>query len=76
MKFRLRYLVLSLLIAATAALTLSACGDDGGGGAGGDLASVVPADTPVYVQAAVKPEGELKSNIETLVEPQLKNCFV
>ena len=68
MKFRLRYLVLSLLIAATAALTLSACGDDGGGGAGGDLASVVPADTPVYVQAAVKPEGELKSNIETLVD--------
>lgn len=69
MKFRLRYLVLSLLIAATAALTLAACGDDdGGGGAGADLASVVPAGTPVYVQAAVKPEGELKSNIETLVD--------
>ena len=68
MKFRLRYLVLSLFLAAAAALALAACGDDGGGGSGGDLAAVVPADAPVYVQAAVRPEGDLKTSIDELVD--------
>ena len=61
--------VLSLLLAALATVVLAACGDDSGGGGGGaDLASLAPADTPVFVQGAVRPEGDLRSNIEDMVD--------
>jgi Protein of unknown function (DUF3352) len=60
--------VLSLLAAAAAALAIAACGDDSGGGGGGDLASLAPAETPVYVQGVVRPDGDLRSNVEAMVD--------
>ena len=61
--------LLAILVAAFAAVLLAACGDDSGGGGGGsDLASLAPADTPVFVQGAVRPEGDLRSNIEDMVD--------
>ncbi|HVO55555.1 MAG TPA: DUF3352 domain-containing protein [Solirubrobacterales bacterium] len=52
--------------ALAAALLLAACG--GGGSDGADPASVAPAKSPLYIEAAVHPEGELKSNVEALAE--------
>ena len=54
-----------LIVAAVAALALSACGggDDGGTSSGPDPATLAPADAPLYFQAAIKPEGETKDNL-------------
>lgn len=52
--------------AAAAALLLAACG--GGSGDGADPASVAPAKSPLYIEAAVHPEGQLKTNVEALAE--------
>jgi Protein of unknown function (DUF3352) len=60
-----RLLPVALLLA-LAGLLLAACG--GGGGASADPASVAPASSPLYIEAAVHPEGELKSNVEALAE--------
>jgi hypothetical protein len=65
---RISRLVLSLLAAVAAALAIAACGDDSGGGGGGDLASLAPAETPVFIQGVVRPEGELRTNIEDMVQ--------
>jgi hypothetical protein len=60
--------ILSLLVAAAAALLIAACGDDSGGGGGADLAALAPADTPVFVQGVVRPDGDLRANIDDMVE--------
>jgi hypothetical protein len=62
------HLVLTLLIAVFSALLLAACGDDSGGGGASDLADLAPPGTPVFVQGAVRPEGDLKANIEDMVQ--------
>ena len=54
--------------AAAAAIVLAGCGDDGGGGGGGDLAELVPAGAPVYVEGSIRPEGDLKTNTEAAIE--------
>ncbi|MFN8216136.1 MAG: DUF3352 domain-containing protein [Solirubrobacterales bacterium] len=59
-------LILLTLVLAILGLLLAACG--GGGGGGADPASVAPAGSPLYVEAAVHPEGELKTNVEALAE--------
>lgn len=48
---------------AVAAVVFAGCGDSGSGGP----ASVAPVDSPIFVEATVRPEGELQSNIDTLV---------
>lgn len=58
-------LVPVLLAVALAGLALAACG---GGGGSADPASVAPATSPLYIEAAVHPQGELKSNVEALAE--------
>ena len=45
-----------------AALTFAACGQSGSGDGGADPASLVPAGAPVYVQAAVRPQGERRDD--------------
>lgn len=53
------------------ALVLAGCGgSDGssGGSAGADPATAVPADSAVYIEAAVRPEGEQGDNARQLVE--------
>lgn len=52
------------LLGAALALTLplAACGGSDSTGDGPDPASAVPAKAPVYVEATVRPEGDLKDN--------------
>jgi len=58
-----------ILAAATAALALIAAGCGGGGdSSGGDPASVVPADSSVFVDVVLQPEGDLQANIEALAK--------
>jgi hypothetical protein len=61
-------LVLLLAAALIAALAVAGCGGSDDGGSASDPAAVAPATAPLYVQVAVKPQGEVKSNIEALVE--------
>lgn len=60
-----RMRVLVSLAGAAAGLTLAACGG-GGGVSSDDPASLAPADTPIYIQATIRPRGKLKTNVETL----------
>ena len=62
---RLRALLAGL--AALTALALAGCGGDDGGGSSGDLAGYTPQNVPVYVEGTIRPEGELRDNVESLV---------
>src|SRR3954469_24661538 len=69
MMTRIRVLLVLSLAALAAAIPLSGCGGGGGGGGtSADPATLAPSDAPLFVEATVRPEGELKSNIESLVE--------
>jgi uncharacterized protein DUF3352 len=52
-------------LVACAALLLAGCGG-GGGGANDDLASLAPADAPLYLESVIRPEGGQKDAIESL----------
>ncbi|HWH94924.1 MAG TPA: DUF3352 domain-containing protein [Baekduia sp.] len=59
----------TLVVAAAVALPAAGCGTDssgGGGNAAADPASFLPASAPVYVEAQVRPGGDLKANVETV----------
>lgn len=58
-----------LVAAATAALALflAACGG-GSGGSSSDPAALAPAKSPLYIEATLQPEGELKTNVEDLAQ--------
>jgi hypothetical protein len=56
---------LVLLAVAVAALALAVAGCGGGGGAT-DPASVAPPDAGFLIEGIVQPEGELKTNVESL----------
>ena len=65
---------LSIALALVAALVLAACGEDsdsGSGDLGADPATLVPADAPIYLEAVVKPEGDLRSNVESALSKLL-----
>jgi hypothetical protein len=57
--------LLLLVAAATAALAIAGCGG-GGGSSEADPASLAPAAAPLFIELAVQPKGELKSNVEGL----------
>lgn len=63
----MRIRLLSLLAVVAAAIAIAGCGG-GGGGSGSDPATLVPAKAPVYVEATIAPQGDLKSNIEALAK--------
>lgn len=68
----LRSLFIALALMAT--LALAACGDDSettSTDLGADPATLVPADAPVYLEAVVKPEGDLQSNVESALSKLL-----
>jgi hypothetical protein len=68
----LRLTVLAVL--ALAAVVLTACGSDSGSDTadlGPDPASMVPADTPFYVEAVVRPEGQLGDDLESALSKLL-----
>lgn len=55
-------------IAAAAGIFFAGCGGDDGGGLGGDLASLAPPETPVFISGSVRPEGKLRTDVEDLIE--------
>jgi len=55
-----------LLAVALAALAIAGCGD--GGSSGSDPATLAPPKSPLFIEATVQPEGELKANIEALAK--------
>jgi hypothetical protein len=63
-------LVLTVAAAAVLlALLLAACGSESESeGSGSDPAALAPAKSPLYIEATVRPEGELKTNVNTLAE--------
>lgn len=60
-------LVLLLLAAALASLAVAGCGSSDSG-SGSDPAALAPPNAPLYIEAAVQPEGELKTNVESLAQ--------
>lgn len=54
-----------LATAALASLVVAGCGDSGSGSSS-DLAALAPPTSPLYVEATLQPEGELKTNVEAL----------
>ncbi len=73
---RTKLVRLSLLtILSTAAIGLAACGSDSGSSASADLgpdpASMVPADTPFYMEAVIRPEGQLGDDLESALSKLL-----
>ena len=56
-----------LVATATAALAIAGCGGSGGDSSA-DPATLAPPKSPLYIEAAVQPEGELKSNVESLAK--------
>jgi hypothetical protein len=62
-------LLASCCAAALALVPLAGCGDSssaGGGDAGADPAALLPASSPVYVEAQVRPTGDLAANAKTV----------
>ncbi len=64
----MRLRLVSFLVLATAtALFVAGCGSSGSDGGSAEPAAVAPASSPVFIDVAVRPEGELKTNVEALV---------
>jgi hypothetical protein len=62
-------LLTALLCIAALALVAAGCGgDDDDGGSSADLTEFAPADAPLFVEGAIKPEGDLKSSLEAILE--------
>ena len=58
-----------MVAAAAAALALLAAGCGGASdSSGGDPATLAPPQTPFYVEAAVQPQGDLKTNVDALAK--------
>jgi len=62
-----RRLVLPLA-AVTAALAFAGCGGSGDSSSSTDPASIAPADSPVFIEAAIRPGGSLKTSIDSLAK--------
>lgn len=66
MRARVRHRLVILLAAATAALLAAGCG--GGGDSSSDPASVVPAGSPVFVEASLRPGGSAQEDLDSLAQ--------
>jgi hypothetical protein len=62
-------LLLILLAAGALAAGLVACGGDSDdGGEAADLTGFAPSDSIVFVEGAIKPEGDLKDSLDSILE--------
>jgi hypothetical protein len=69
MPARMKVRLSLVLAAALAALAVAGCGGGGSSsGSGADPATLAPPKSPLYVEATVQPEGELKTDIESLAK--------
>ncbi|HKI67002.1 MAG TPA: DUF3352 domain-containing protein [Solirubrobacterales bacterium] len=57
-----------LLAALAAAATIALVAGCGSSSSGSDLASLAPPGTPVFVEGTLRPEGELKSNVDAIAK--------
>jgi hypothetical protein len=57
-----------VVLASLAVLALAGCGGGSDSSSGESPAALAPPQVPVYIEASVRPEGELKSNVEALAE--------
>jgi hypothetical protein len=67
MRARMKARLVLIVAAATAVLFVAGCGG-GSSSSSTDPASVAPPKSPLFVEVAVQPEGELKSDVESLAE--------
>jgi len=68
----LRRLALGGAVAAT--LAAAGCGSSESGDAGTDPASVIPAGAPVYAEVTVRPDGDLRTDVEAVAKKVLKTA--
>lgn len=61
-----RPLIAALAVIVAALAILAGCGGSSSGGS--DLASLVPPKTPVFVEGTLRPEGELKDNVDAIAQ--------
>ncbi|HEU5142640.1 MAG TPA: DUF3352 domain-containing protein [Solirubrobacterales bacterium] len=67
MKARLPATLFTLLVFGGFLLALAGCGDEGGGDDDGSQASALaPPGSPIFVEATIRPQGELKQNVEAV----------
>src|SRR5690242_18150905 len=64
---KVRLLLFLALATAVAALVAAGCGGDDGG-SGSDPASIAPPNSPIFIDVAVQPEGDLQANLEGLAK--------
>ncbi|HET7053602.1 MAG TPA: DUF3352 domain-containing protein [Solirubrobacterales bacterium] len=57
-----------LLFVALAATALAALAGCGGGSSGADVASLAPPGVPVFVEGNLRPEGDLKANVNAIAK--------
>jgi len=58
----------SLLLLGGTLLALAGCGDGGGGNGGSTPAGVAPPGSPIFVEATLRPQDELKTDVEEVVQ--------
>jgi hypothetical protein len=68
MRDRMKARLVLPVAAATAALAVAGCGGGGSDGSSSDPATLAPPKSPLYVEASVRPQGALKSNVESLAK--------
>ncbi len=61
-------LVLPVLAATAAVAILSGCGGSSDSSGGGDPATLAPAKSPLYVEATLRPDGQLKADVDGLAQ--------
>lgn len=64
----MRVRLVLLLALATAAIASIAAGCGGGDDSGSDVASLAPAGAPLFIEASVRPDGELSENVQSLAK--------
>jgi uncharacterized protein DUF3352 len=66
-----RVLVLTLVLALSAAIT-AGCGSSSGSGGGDDPAALIPAGAPLYLEGVVRPDGQVRSDLEGALKKILR----
>jgi hypothetical protein len=59
--------LLPVLIFAASLFALAGCGDSGGASSS-EPASIAPPTAPIFVEAAIQPDGRLRANVDAVVE--------
>ena len=66
-----RLLVLTLVLTLSAAIA-SGCGSSSGSGGDDDPAALIPAGAPLYVEGVVRPDGQVRSDLEGALKKILR----